>query len=78
MDDHARLVVVERLLDVPGRSATESRDLAFVDLHMLVMFGARERTEAEYAALLADAGFGAAPMIGPQMSWNLIEARPIH
>ncbi|HET7432488.1 MAG TPA: methyltransferase [Nocardioides sp.] len=76
MDDHARLVVVERVLDVPGRSAEESRDLAFVDLHMLVMFGARERTEAEYAALLTDAGFTAAPMIGPQLSWNLIEARP--
>ena len=58
MDAGSRLVVVERLLGVPGRSPAEARDLAFLDLHMLVMFGARERTMAEYDVLLADAGFG--------------------
>jgi len=76
MDAESRLVVVERLLDVPGRSAAEARDLAFVDLHMLVMFGARERTMAEYDALLAAAGFTPGALIGPGMSWNLIETRP--
>jgi precorrin-6B methylase 2 len=77
MDDRARLVVVERVLDVEGRSATDARDLAFVDLHMLVAFGARERTEEEYACLLADAGFDAGPVLGPARSWNLVEARPV-
>ena len=76
MDAESRLVVVERVLDVPARSATESRDLAFVDLHMLVMFGARERTMAEYDALLQDAGFRPGELIGPGMSWNLIESAP--
>ena len=76
MDAESRLVVVERLLAVPGRSATDARDLAFVDLHMLVMFGARERTKAEYDALLEDAGFRPGELIGPGMSWNLIETRP--
>ena len=76
MDAESRLVVVERLLAVPGRSATDARDLAFVDLHMLVMFGARERTMAEYDALLEDAGFRPGELIGPGMSWNLIETRP--
>ena len=28
-----------------------------MDLHMLVLFGARERTEAQFRDLLADAGF---------------------
>jgi hypothetical protein len=76
MDAESRLVVVERVLDVPARSATESRDLAFVDLHMLVMFGARERTMAEYDALLQGAGFRPGELIGPGMSWNLIESGP--
>jgi hypothetical protein len=76
MDAQSRLVLVERLLGVPGRSATEARDLAFVDLHMLVMFGARERTKAEYDALLVEAGFGPGELIGPGLSWNLIETRP--
>ncbi len=76
MDAGSRLVLVERLLGVPGRSATDARDLAFVDLHMLVMFGARERTKAEYDALLVEAGFGPGELIGPELSWNLIETRP--
>ena len=76
MDTGSRLVIVERLLGVPGRSATEARDLAFLDLHMLVMFGARERTKSEYDALLADAGFRTGELIGPELSWNLVETQP--
>ena len=52
----------------------EVRDLAFVDLHMLVMFGARERTEEEYDELLAAAGFDRRELIDTGMSWNLIAA----
>ncbi len=76
MDAESRLVVVERLLDVPGRPPTEARDLAFVDLHMLVMFGARERTMAEYDALLVESGFEPGHLIGPGRSWNLVQTRP--
>src|SRR4051794_10390212 len=76
MDAQSRLVVVERLLDVPGRSPTDTRDLAFVDLHMLVMFGARERTKEEYDVLFAAAGFGPGDLIGPEMSWNLVVTSP--
>lgn len=43
---------------------------------MLVMFGARERTEAEYGVLLVEAGFRRGELIGPELSWNLIETRP--
>ncbi len=76
MDAGSRVVIVERLLGIPGRPPIEARDLAFVDLHMLVMFGARERTKAEYDVLLAEAGFGPGELIGPEMSWNLIVAHP--
>ncbi|HEX4686199.1 MAG TPA: methyltransferase [Nocardioides sp.] len=76
MPDHARLLVVEHVLDAPGRSADELRDIHLVDLHMLVMFGARERTQAEYDALLAEAGFTASRMAEPVTEWNVLEADP--
>jgi SAM-dependent methyltransferase len=49
-----RLIVVDALL--PDRVA-DGRDAIRMDLHMMVLFGSRERTEAEFAALLADTGF---------------------
>lgn len=76
MDQDSRLVVVERLLDAGGRSVEEARDLAFVDLHMLVMFGARERTKKEYDVLLEAAGFAVGVSPDTATSWNLIETRP--
>ena len=69
----ARLLVVERVLDVDGRPFAATRDLHLVDLHMLVMFGARERTFAEYDALLTAAGFAPAALAGGGPDWNVIE-----
>jgi hypothetical protein len=65
-------VIVETLLDAP-RSFEETRDLHFIDLHMLVMFGARERTEQEYDALLVAAGFPSGSVPDVATSWNVIE-----
>lgn len=76
MRSDSRLLLVEKLLDVPGRSPAETRDLAFVDLHMLVMFGARERTLAEYDALLAEAGFGPGVVLRDPTTWDVVEYRP--
>ena len=76
MDDESRLVVVEKLLGVPGRSAGEERDLAFVDLHMLVMFGARERTLEEYDALLTEAGFRPGHVPATGTSWSVVVTGP--
>ena len=48
---HARLLVVDAIL--PERA----KDAPFairMDLHMLLMLGARERTEAEFRALLGE------------------------
>src|SRR4029079_6809689 len=56
MAPQARLWVVEMVRGSSGRSDAQNRDLHLVDLHMLVMFGARERTADEYGALLAAAG----------------------
>ena len=54
MGPASRLLVVEALL--PER-ATDQPAVIRMDLHMLVLLGARERTEAQYRRLLADAGF---------------------
>lgn len=76
MGPSARLWVIERVLDAPGRPFEALRDLHLVDLHMLVMFGARERTFAEYDALVRAAGFAAAHLITSNRPWDIIEARP--
>jgi hypothetical protein len=68
----SRLVIVEKFLDAP-RSFEDTRDLHFVDLHMLVMFGARERTKEEYDALLIEAGFPAGSVPATARSWNVLE-----
>ena len=76
MRPEARLLVVENVLDAPGRTAPQQRDLHLVDLHMLVMFGARERTKAEYDALLVDAGFAPSRISPSPNIWNVLETQP--
>lgn len=54
MPDHAELLVIERLL--PTSADTDSLAVPW-DIHMLCNVGGRERTEAHYRILLAEAGF---------------------
>jgi O-methyltransferase domain/Dimerisation domain len=53
MAPHARLLLVEALMPERAQDAPEAIRM---DVHMLMLLGARERTEAEYQRLLADAG----------------------
>jgi hypothetical protein len=77
MGDDASLLVVEHVLDAPGRTPSQNRDVHLVDLHMLVMFGGRERSKAEYDALLMAAGF-AESTLGPSPNpWNVLETHPV-
>jgi hypothetical protein len=76
MTPSARVWVVEMVLGSPGRTAAEERDLALVDLHMLVLFGARERSADEYGALLEAAGFDSGRLLPTESPWDVIEARP--
>jgi hypothetical protein len=77
MSPSARVWIVEMVLDAPGRTAEQARDLRLVDLHMLVLFGAGERTAAEYGTLLEAAGFDSGTLLPTESSWNVIEARPV-
>lgn len=75
MPDGARLLLVEAIL--PQR-ARERPEAIRMDLHMLILLGARERTEAEYARLLAAAGLElrrVVPTASPA-GLSVIEAAP--
>jgi O-methyltransferase domain/IclR helix-turn-helix domain len=76
MKPGARLWIVELVLDAPGRPFLKRRDLHLVDLHMLVMFGSRERTASEYGDLLRAAGFDRGTLLSTESNWDVIEAWP--
>lgn len=76
MTDDSRLLVVEAIL--PRRAADQPAAIR-MDLHMMMLLGSRERTERDFRALLADAGF-AVWRIHPTSSpvgLAVIEARPV-
>lgn len=68
--DGAELLVVERMIGAVGDAQAIASDL-----HMLTVYGGRERTAGEYRELLAAAGFvaGAARDLPPD--WTLLAAR---
>jgi hypothetical protein len=70
MNKGDRLLVVETMLTSEG----EAPFAALSDLHMLVVAGGRERTEDEYRALLARAGFEVTRVTATGAPQSLIEA----
>lgn len=70
MSKDGRILLVEAVIQ-PG-SATSFHK--FMDLNMLVMTGGRERTEAEYAALLKSAGLRLSRIVSTQTEMSVIEA----
>jgi hypothetical protein len=74
MTDQARLIVLERFSSASGGSVTT----AMVDLLMLGLMDGRQRTEAEYVALLDQAGFQVLVVAPPagEPDDRLIEAIP--
>lgn len=75
MPPGSRLWVLERVLDPdPPRPPREQAELHLLDLNMLVLFGARERTRAEYAALLTRAGFPPPRVHSPSAKLDVVES----
>ena len=71
MPPSGRLLLFESVL-APGSEADLGK---LVDLHMLVLFGGRERSREQWHALLAGAGFTIHRIVPtPALHW--IEARP--
>ena len=75
--DHGRLLVVDAVL--PDR-AVDAPAAIRMDLHMMLLFGSRERTRAELTALLGQSGFHLQRMIPTRSPAGLavIEAIPVH
>ncbi|MHC4711918.1 MAG: methyltransferase [Planctomycetota bacterium] len=73
MKGQGGVILVERLM--PER-AKDVPDTIFVDLHMLAVTGGRERGEAEYRALLAEAGFTLTRAIRTRGPFSIIEGEP--
>ena len=73
MPAHGKLLVIELVLP----SGEEPFVGKWVDLHMLVLFGARERTAAEYGALFQAAGFELARVVPTPAGPSIVEAVPI-
>ena len=66
----ARLWIVEQLIQ-PGDAYDRGK---LLDLLMLVLFGAQERTAEEYRALLEAAGFGQVAVHPTDTPYNVVEA----
>lgn len=80
MSPDATLLVVESVMDptvTPG-SPNGAKAVVMSDVSMLVSHGGRERTEAEYRALLASAGLEVTAVGEPfsPLHYRVLEARP--
>jgi O-methyltransferase domain len=70
MGPGARLLIVEMVLP-PGDTPHPGK---LLDITMLTMPGGEERTEAEYAALLAKAGFRVQRVVPTESAVSVVEA----
>lgn len=68
-----KLLLVEMVI-APGNEPDFGK---FLDLHMLALVGGRERTEAEYRTLLAEAGFRLTTTVPTQAGSSVVEAIPV-
>ena len=71
-----KLVLVERIM--PARVAASARHqaIARADLNMLVGPGGKERTEAEFRALLDASGFTTARILPTALEYSIVEGIP--
>jgi hypothetical protein len=73
MPAHGKLLVIELVLP-PGEEPFFGK---WLDLHMLVMLGARERTATEYDALFRAAGFALTRVVPTAAGPSIVEATPV-
>ena len=76
MAAQAKVLLCERLVPAYGPPSPAARAAALTDVTMMVSTGGRERTEAEYGALLAGAGLAPSVVIPTSSGLSIIECRP--
>lgn len=68
---HATLLLIEQIVPpTPGPDWTKT-----LDLHMLALFGGRQRTECEYKSLLENSGFKLNRVINTPAGISILEAK---
>lgn len=73
MTDDGTLLIIEMIMPDECGPSPANYPLAMTDLQMFVMTGGRERTEAEFRALLESAGFELKQIIRTQALESIIE-----
>jgi hypothetical protein len=71
-----RLLIVERIVPERFEACALHHAIARVDLTMLVEFGGRERTQADFRVLLESAGFALANVTATSLEYSLLEGLP--
>lgn len=77
MANSGRLLLVERVMPARMEQSASFQLVARGDLQMLVMAGGRDRTEAEFRALLDAAGFMLTNIVPTQSAVSIIEGVPV-
>lgn len=70
MTPSSRLLIIERII---GQGGEQDRGTVMLDLHMLVMFGGRERSSGEYSKLAAAADLEVKRVIPTDSGFQIIE-----
>jgi hypothetical protein len=73
MADHARVLIVERLIP---NDPVDAVPVLVSDLNMLIVTGGQERTNAEYGALLSAAGLDLVKVEPVASPYGVIEGAP--
>ena len=73
MGAHSRLIIIDAVM----RPGDEPHPSKWLDLHMMVALGGRERTEVEFRGLLSASGFTLRSAIALPASAGVVEAEPI-
>jgi hypothetical protein len=73
MDSEATLLIIEMIMPDECGASFSNYPLVMTDLQMFVMTGGRERTEAEFRALLESAGFNVKRIIPTRALESIIE-----
>ena len=76
MSGNGKLLLVERVMPARMEASPSHQRMAMIDINMLAVPGGRERTEAEYAALLDKAGFQLIRVVPTASLVSIVEAAP--
>jgi ubiquinone/menaquinone biosynthesis C-methylase UbiE len=76
IQQHGKLLLVERIMPERLEASSLHRSIARADLTMLVGPGGRERTKAEFLALLHASGFRLTRVVATALEYSILEADP--